>query len=278
MSSIQFKILHAPDALKNDLECFRVGTFAGFGEVAVRVCPNGFPGIVFQHNDGKSVIKNIVTEAGRTIQVPTLFAYGQVTVVSTMYFAAPFSTIQVIFKPHAQKTLLGIDASTLTNNSMGSQGFGAEELNGKLIAAGSDEDLVALLSDFLIAKRAQVDVRDSLIEEGLLFIGQHIANVSIESLREYLHISERQLEKRFNQSVGISPQLYIRIKRVNEAFRLMDTGKYDRLVDIAYELNFYDQSHFIRDIKAYSGLTPKGITQRVDDFHHDPVGSSYIYR
>ena len=99
-----------------------------------------------------------------------------------------------------------------------------------------------------------------------------------ESLREYLHLSERQLEKRFNQTVGISPQLYIRIKRVNEAFKLMDTGKYERLVDIAYELNFYDQSHFIRDIKAFSGLTPKGISQRVDDFHHDLVGSSYVYR
>ncbi len=278
MSSIQFEILPVPDDLKSDLECFRVGSYADFGEVAVRVCPNGFPGIVFQHNGGKSVIKNIVTDAGRTIQVPTLFAYGQVTVVSTMYFAAPFSTIQAIFKPHAQRTLLGIDASTLTNNSMGSQRFGAEELNSKLIAAESDEELVALLSDFLVAKRAQANVRDLLIEEGLLFIGQNLTTVSIESLREYLHLSERQLEKRFNQAVGISPQLYIRIKRVNEAFRLMDTGKYERLVDIAYQLNFYDQSHFIRDIKAFSGLTPKGFTQRVDDFHHDLVGSSYMYR
>jgi AraC-like DNA-binding protein len=278
MSNIQFEILPAPNSLKNDLECFRVGTYRGSEEVAVRVCPNGFPGIVFQHHNGKSVIKNIVTDAGRTIQVPTLFAYGQVTVVSTMYFTAPFSTIQVIFKPQAQKTLFGINAATLTNNSMGSQSFGAEELNLKLISAKNDEELVALLSDFLVAKRAQANVRDSLIEEGLLFISRHINTVSMESLREYLHLSERQLEKRFNQTVGISPQLYIRIKRVNEAFRLMDSGKYERLVDIAYELNFYDQSHFIRDIRAFSGLTPKGITQRVDDFHHDPVGSSYMFR
>ena len=278
MSTIQFEILPAPDSLKNDLECFRVGTYRGSEEVAVRVCPNGFPGIVFQHHNGKSVIKNIVTDAGRTIQVPTLFAYGQVTVVSTMYFTAPFSTIQVIFKPHAQKTLFGINAATLTNNSMGSQSFGAEELNIKLIAAENDGELVALLSDFLVAKRTQANGRDLLIEEGLLFINRHISTVSIESLREFLHLSERQLEKRFKQTVGISPQLYIRIKRVNEAFRLMDTGKYERLVDIAYELNFYDQSHFIRDIRAFSGLTPKGIRQRVDDFHHDLVGSSYMFR
>src|SRR5229473_1476996 len=178
MTTIQSEILPAPDALKNDLECFRVGTYAGLGAVAVRVCPNGFPGIVFQHHNGKSVIKNIVTDAGRTIQVPTLFAYGQVTVVSTMYFTAPFSTIQVIFKPHAQKTLFGIDASTLTNNSLGSQSFDAEELESKLIAAERAEELVALLSDFLAAKRSQADVRDLLVAERLVFIGQHITAVS----------------------------------------------------------------------------------------------------
>ena len=278
MSSIQFEILPAPDSLKNDIECFRVATYPAFNEIAVRVCPNGFPGIVFQHHKDKSVIKNIVTEDGRTFQVPTLFAYGQVTVVSTMYFTAPFSTIQVIFKPHAQKTLLGIDASTLTNNSIGSQSFGAEELESKLIAADRGEELVVLLSDFLAAKRAQANARDLLVEEGLVFIGQHITTVSVDSLREYLHLSERQLEKRFNQTVGISPQLFIRIKRVNEAFRLMDSGRYERLVDVAFELNFYDQSHFIRDIRAFSGVTPKTITQRVEDFHHDLVGSSYVYR
>jgi AraC-like DNA-binding protein len=46
---------------------------------------------------------------------------------------------------------------------------------------------------------------------------------------------------------------------------------------VAYELNFYDRSHFICEIKAFSGLTPKGITQIVDDFHLDLVGSSYMY-
>ncbi len=79
------------------------------------------------------------------------------------------------------------------------------------------------------------------------------------------------------RAVGISPQRYIKIRRVNEAFRLMDTGEYERHSDVAYELNYYDQSHFIRDIKAFSGTTPKSISQKVNDFHNDVVGSSYLY-
>ncbi|MGF9914018.1 hypothetical protein ABEX47_31630 [Paenibacillus ehimensis] len=47
---------------------------------------------------------------------------------------------------------------------------------------------------------------------------------------EHLHIPERQFQKRFMQTVGVTPQFYIRVKRFNEAIRLMDTGEYERLI------------------------------------------------
>jgi len=69
--------------------------------------------------------------------------------------------------------------------------------------------------------------------------------------------------------VGLSPQFYIRVKRFSEAIRLMQTGRYERLTDVAHSLNYYDQSHFTRDIKAFSGITPKSLFQKVDDFQSD---------
>src|SRR5258708_36643646 len=57
-------------------------------------------------------------------------------------------------------------------------------------------------------------------------------------------------------------QLYLRVKRFDEAARLMKTGQFETLIDVAYALNFYDQSHFIRDIKAFSGITPKSLSQK----------------
>src|SRR5205814_954683 len=79
MSSITFTILPPPEILKKDVECFRVATYTEEEELAVRVCPNGFPGIVFQHHAERSVIKNIVTQSGRVVYTPTLFMHGQVT-------------------------------------------------------------------------------------------------------------------------------------------------------------------------------------------------------
>lgn len=278
MSSIAFTLLPPPNILRNDVECFRVATYTEAAELAVRVCPNGFPGIVFQQHAGRSVIKNIVTQSGRVVVTPTLFMHGQVTGLAVMYFQAPFTTIQAILKPYALKTLFGFDASKLTDGSCWPDGFYGEELNVQLIAAPDDSDRIRLFSDFLAARLQHGLPRDDLVERSIDLMAQDIGSVTVESLREQLGLSERQFERRFSRAVGVSPQFYIRVRRVNAAMRLMDTGKYERLTDVAQALNFHDQSHFIRDIKAFSGITPKSITQKVNDFHRDQVGSSYVYR
>ena len=99
--------------------------------------------------------------------------------------------------------------------------------------------------------------------------------MNVGALAKYLDLSERQLERRFSQTVGLSPLSYIRVRRFNEAMRLMKTGGYNRLTDVAYALNFHDQSHFIREIKSFTGVTPKSLLQSVDDFYHNQVGYSY---
>lgn len=54
----------------------------------------------------------------------------------------------------------------------------------------------------------------------------------------------------------------------------MKTGKYPTLASIAYELGFADQSHFIRDLKNFSRVTPKNLSDRADQFH-ELAGFSY---
>jgi methylphosphotriester-DNA--protein-cysteine methyltransferase len=140
----------------------------------------------------------------------------------------------------------------------------------------SDEQRIVLLTEFLVTHLKKERTRDKLIEESLRLIHQDTACNSVKFLLEYLSISERQFERRFNQAVGISPQSYMRVKRFNEAIRLLKTRQYKKLTDIAYTLNYYDQSHLIRDIHTFSGMTPKGVSQKEDDFYHTQVGYSYV--
>ena len=275
MNSIKFDILPAPGILRSEVECIRVIAHRREEGVAIKVFPNGLPGIVFQHEDGHSALESIITPS-HTSQVPTSFLYGPGIEPSIMNFKkGSYASIQVVFKPHALNTLLGLNASVLTNRFAELNEFSTEDLNLQLMEAGTERKRVTLLTDFLCAKLKQSNSRDPLVEESLHLIHQNITFIDVKHLLKRLAISERQFERRFSQTVGIAPQAYIRVKRFNEALRLMKTRQYTKLTDIAYALNFHDQSHFIRDAKAFSGLTPKSISQKAENFQ-DQSGFSCI--
>jgi AraC-like DNA-binding protein len=277
MSSIQLTILPVPDILKNDVECFRRVEYTGEEGVAIKVSPNGVPGMVFHQNNGRSAIEHIITHSGRDACPPPLFLYGPGIEPSVMHYKRGSSTTtHVIFKPHALQTLLGINASRLSNGWADLHEFSAGDLNSQLIEARNEQERMTLLTSFLVARFKQANTRDMLVEESLRFIHTNIGSLHVKDVLDYLHLSERQFERRFSQTVGLSPHLYMRVKRFNEAIRLIKTGQFERLTDVAYALNFSDQSHFIRDIKAFSGMTPTSLAQKVDDFHHDQAGYSSV--
>lgn len=277
MSANRFAILPAPASLKDHVECLRLAEYNGEEAVTIKVSPNGLPGIVFHHNTGRAALEQIITHSGRTVCPPSLFLYGPGIEPSVMHYKKGSSaTVQVIFKPHALKTLFGLNASQLANGSADLHEFAAGDLDCQLIDAMNQQERVHLLTSFLATRLKQEKTRDTLVEESLRLIHQHGGTLHVKDLLECLHISERQFERRFTQTVGLSPQVYIRVKRFNEAIRLIKTGQFARLTDVACALNFSDQSHFIRDLKTFSGLTPTSLAQRADDFYHEQAGYSYI--
>lgn len=209
--------------------------------------------------------------------MPVLFMHGLGAEPSVMQFTAgPFSSIQVAFKPHALYSVFHIDSSTLRGGFWLPEEFGGAHLTKPLVSARSDGERITILSEFLIARLAQGMRRDELVEASLASIHERIETISVHELAETLNISQRQFEKRFSRVVGMPPKLYIRIKRVNEALQLINTGRYERLSDVAYALNFYDQPHFIREIKTFSWVTPTSIAQKVSEFRQDDTGASYL--
>ena len=277
MHSIQFSILPPPEILKNDIECVRIAEHSGEEAIAIKVSPNGMPGIVFHQNNGQAALEQIVTQSGRISCPPPLFLYGPVIEPSIMtYKREAFTTIQVIFKPHALKTLLGINASTLAPGWAELHEFGAGDLPSQLMEARNGQERMTLLTNYLVAKFMQEKSRDTLVEESLRLIHTNIGSLHVKDLLDSLNISERQFERRFTQTVGLTPNVYLRMKRFNEAIRMIKTRRFKRLTDVAFALNFSDQSHFIRDFKAFSGMTPESLSQKVDDFYHDLTGYSFI--
>ncbi|NQY35322.1 MAG: AraC family transcriptional regulator [Alteromonadaceae bacterium] len=65
----------------------------------------------------------------------------------------------------------------------------------------------------------------------------------------------RQLERYFKQAIGLPPKLYCRIIRFAYIFKLISTNN-SNWSEISTQAGFYDQSHFIKNFKEFTGEEP----------------------
>lgn len=69
-------------------------------------------------------------------------------------------------------------------------------------------------------------------------------------------ISARRLERMFGEWIGTSPKGFKRLNRFQKALnRLLKKG-YTDLTSLAHEYDYFDQAHFIRDFKSFTGSSP----------------------
>jgi len=80
---------------------------------------------------------------------------------------------------------------------------------------------------------------------------------SVEDLSKKMSVNRRQLERKFAAVIGLSPKQLSKIIRLQAALKLLQSKDFISLSSIAHESEYYDQAHFIRDFKEFTGLSPK---------------------
>jgi AraC-like DNA-binding protein len=80
-------------------------------------------------------------------------------------------------------------------------------------------------------------------------------DVTINALVSKFYLAERQFQRLFRKYVGLSPKFYTRIIRFNYIFELAQNQKL-ALSDVVSLAGYYDQSHFIRNFKSFTGEDP----------------------
>lgn len=266
-----------PDVLKDYVEYFWTGEREAdeTAEREITSIVNGASGILFQHHNGNSVFVSspaLSNHEFHTGTLPSAYAYGQITRPNLILAKGSFSATGAILKPHTWNLLFGLSATELTERRIELNEFSTENLHEQLLNENRERARIALLRDFLISRLEHINTTDALIQESIRLIHRNIQSIKVMNLFKNFEISERQFERRFRRAIGLSPYFYIRVIRFQEALKLIQSKQFKRLSDIAFALNFADQSHFIKDIKEFSGLTPKGLSQKVDDFIHQRIG------
>ncbi|MGG9963947.1 AraC family transcriptional regulator [Ferruginibacter sp. SUN106] len=124
----------------------------------------------------------------------------------------------------------------------------------QLYAAATDDKKIKVVEDFLISRMRPV-AQDNLVLTALALIHKSKGNIKIKDLLAQLHISQSPLEKRFRQVVGTSPKKFAGIIRFKHTIK--NYNPQNSLTNLGYEAGFYDQAHFIKEFKQFTGETPE---------------------
>lgn len=129
-----------------------------------------------------------------------------------------------------------------------------EEVEDKLAVAIPDNQRIKIIEQFLLSQLKEIQT-DKLIVEAVKLIYQSKGTIRIQELNKKLFISQSSFEKRFRKVVGTTAKKFSSIVRFNSVLDTM--SETEPLTEICYENNFFDQAHFIKDFKQFTGDTPE---------------------
>lgn len=129
-----------------------------------------------------------------------------------------------------------------------------EMIEEQLAEAETDNQRIKIVEAFLLSQ-LQHRESDLLVSQALNLIISSNGTLRINELAQRLYISQSPLEKRFRKTVGATPKKFSSIIRINSV--ISNSGNDNSLTELGYAAGYFDQSHFIKDFKTFTGQTPE---------------------
>ena len=129
-------------------------------------------------------------------------------------------------------------------------------------AAPTREARFARLAEFL-RPRLRAGVTDALVWEACRRISAEEGGASISRLAKRLDTTRKTLAKRFGAALGLPPKHFARLTRFRAAMTQIGSAPQDAgWAQIAAAAGYFDQSHFLREFREFTGVLPSAYAQR----------------
>jgi AraC-like DNA-binding protein len=115
---------------------------------------------------------------------------------------------------------------------------------------------VAIVQDHLIEKLLAATIDLPSIRAAARMLHLKKGQVRLAELAECCNLSRRQVQRQFEDAVGVSPKKLGRAIRFEEIRKRLMFEPDQSLTALAYEFGYADQAHFIRDFKDFANRTP----------------------
>jgi len=129
----------------------------------------------------------------------------------------------------------------------------------------SEQDqMVALAETFVRERLPAEDDNVRVVNEIVDCISADPAITKVDAVSNRTGIGMRQMQRLFSLYVGVSPKWVIKRFRLHEALERLAAGHEVDWPQLALDLGYFDQAHFIKDFKAMVGRSPLDYTRRLN--------------
>jgi AraC-like DNA-binding protein len=133
---------------------------------------------------------------------------------------------------------------------------GARRLRERLLEAPPPDETLRVLECALLEQVRRPMERHPAVRYA---IGEFTSVPQIRTVSDItseLGFTARRFIETFSDQVGMTPKAFCRVRRFQEAVRLAAEAREIEWVRVAADCGYFDQAHFIRDFRAFSGINP----------------------
>jgi AraC-like DNA-binding protein len=248
-----FKRFDPAEELKNIIECYWIIEDDDVSPQQQKIIPDGFIEIIFHYRSPYRI--NL---GGRWEQQSLSLLAGQIRNHFFLENTGTSGIIGVKLKPTALTHLFGLSMYQFTDRVVdilsvpALQSLWRQE---QLSVAQDHEKRIVLLDDLFKEIISEKKYAPTIAEQAIDLIFANHGMMPVSDITHKIGIGERQLENLFKKYVGLSPKFFMRIIRFNYIFKLVQENN-QSWSGLAYEASYFDQSHFIRNFRDFTGENP----------------------
>jgi len=253
---MEYNVYAPGESMSPYIRCYWTleGAAPADGPKRERIFPDGCMELLFHYGD---LFKKF--DGDHFFMQPKSFLHGQLKRFMEVEATGGVGVFSVRFNPAGLRPFVNMDIHKLTDRVVPVHelwGNDAQVWEARMSAAGSAEERIRCVEEFLLSRQdASVD-KNNLVAQSVTRIEQAAGMLSIDGLAEELCVVRRHLERKFSEHVGLTPKMFARIMRFNHTLKLIEQKEWSSLAYIAQEGGFYDQAHFIKDFRDFTGLNP----------------------
>lgn len=220
------------------------------------IVPDGCMEMIFHYGD----LYKQYLENDRSIIQPRCFVFGQLTRPLEIEPTGQTAIFSVRFHPEGFLPFATIPIKEIENKAVPLEtlfGEGGQEIAQKILSSSSVSERIKHIEAFLLYRLADSETVDRIVKSTVETILTANGQLSIDELSRQININRRQLERKFSSTIGLSPKQLSKTIRLQATLKMLLSKQFTSLTALAYKGEYYDQAHFIKDFKEFTGLTPK---------------------